>query len=105
MKVESKETAQVRFVSALEYFRPGTQKELDEWERQGVIKKMNDYRQLVFKSRKELIIECDDHVLMDKLFKLATGQDTFFPQIKPLCKWMDKEGITYWISDAKSSKI
>lgn len=52
---------------------------------------------LVYSGRKEFVVDCSDTILLDKLMKLSEEQDTFFPQIKPIVKWLEKEGIDFLI--------
>ena len=60
---------------------------------------------LMYSGRKELVLECEDNVLTDKLISLASTQDTHFPQIKPLVEFLTKEGIEYFIDGGKTTKI
>lgn len=57
-----------------------------------------NYDHLVYKNRKELVLEVSDPILLDKLVKLAKTQGTYFPQIKELVKFLEKEEITYYIA-------
>lgn len=87
-QVIEKNQATVVFASALDYFDPKTQTDL---------KPMNE-NQLVFQGRRELVLECKDHILFDKLISLP--QETLFSQIKVMTDFMEKEG-----NHRKSTKI
>jgi hypothetical protein len=105
MKVDSKETAVVVFAGTEKYFRPGSVEQIEAWERSGELLPLKDHRQLVYKGRKEVIMECKDPVLLDKLCRLTKEQDTFLPKVKPIQQWLDKEGIAWYEEPAKSTLI
>lgn len=53
---------------------------------------------LIFRGKKEYVIECKDHVILDKILRMCKAQDTYFPQAKEIITWLEQEGIKYFIA-------
>lgn len=56
-----------------------------------------DFDLLIYHGRKEVMIECKDKILLDKLKKVAKEDDTYFPRMTFIIKWLEDEGISYFI--------
>ncbi len=58
---------------------------------------------LIFRGKKEYVIECKDHVILDKIIRMCKAQDTYFPQAKEIITWLEEEGIKYFIATSTPS--
>lgn len=90
MKVDTREFATVIFAQTSKYLREGLQ---------------FDDRQLFYNGTKEVIVESNDYVVLDKIFRMRGDQDTFFPRIRPIKRWLDKEGIAWFEENAPGKSL